>query len=106
MSAGETAHMDCPTCDGEGFVYCPGCQGARSVPAVLLYDGSFPLGFLRDDERVASAGDGSGACVIFREGREPMRVDIGETIVRWTDGSIARRRSVIDARADREGTNG
>ena len=96
MSETETAMMDCDECDGEGFVYCPCCHGARSVPAVLLYAGSFPLAFLRPDERVAASGDGDGACVITRDDGHAMRVQLGETIVRWTDGTIARRRQVVD----------
>lgn len=45
----------------------------------VVYDGTFTLAWLADDEEVCSAGDGSGACIILSP-RGDLRVDIGDVI--------------------------
>jgi len=50
------------------------------------YDGAFPLAWLREDESVSSAGDGSGACLLHGEGHGPIRLDVGDWLVRDSDG--------------------
>lgn len=46
---------------------------------VKSFDGVFDLEWLADDERVESAGDGSGA-VIVRSPRGDVRVEVGDRI--------------------------
>lgn len=62
----------------------------RKKPVVIeatLYDGQFDLEFLRGDERVRSAGDGSGAAeIVTLEG--VMRCDIGDWIIRGVKGEL------------------
>jgi hypothetical protein len=62
----------------------------RKKPVVIeavQYDGTFELDFLRGDERVRSAGDGTGACeIVTLEG--VMRCDVGEWIIRGIKGEL------------------
>lgn len=62
----------------------------RKKPIVIeaiQYDGGFPLDFLGEDERVRSAGDGSGDCeVVTLEG--VMRAHIGDWIIRGVKGEL------------------
>jgi hypothetical protein len=44
-----------------------------------IYDGAYDLSWLRDGEQVASAGDGSGACLVVSEQGE-RRVELGDQI--------------------------
>lgn len=45
-----------------------------------IYDGSFDLAWLRDDETVSSAGDGSGACLVENSRGGSVRIEVGETV--------------------------
>lgn len=58
----------------------------------LHYEGGFDLELLRGtNAKVASAGDGTGACVIYaRDG--DVRVEIGEWVIRGIAGGL----SVLD----------
>jgi hypothetical protein len=62
----------------------------RKKPVVIEaihYDGNFDLEFLSGDERVRSAGDGSGACeVITLEG--VMRCGVGDWLIRGVKGEL------------------
>lgn len=61
----------------------------RKKPIVISafqYHGEFPLEFL-NEERVRSAGDGSGACeIVTLEG--VMRADPGDWIIRGVKGEL------------------
>lgn len=51
------------------------------------YDGTFPLAFLKDNERVRSAGKDSNAIEIL----SPFgvhRVELGQTVIRTRDGHL------------------
>ena len=48
--------------------------------SALRYDGAFPLDVLADDERVRSAGDGTGAAIVSSPLGE-MRVNVGELLI-------------------------
>ena len=63
------------------------------------FDGSFVLEFLREDEQVRSAGDGSGAVVIeTRNGTLKATVQVGDWILRHHDGGVsACKPDVFDA---------
>lgn len=62
----------------------------RKKPVVIdaiQYDGTFELDFLQGDERVRSAGDGTGACeIVTLEG--VMRCDVGDWIIRGVQGEL------------------
>jgi hypothetical protein len=58
------------------------------------YVGEFPLALLSGHEKVCSAGDGSGACVVSTD-RGDLRVDIGDWIIRSDDGRLATLRPVL-----------
>ena len=62
----------------------------RKKPVVIeavRYDGTFPLEFLADDERVRSAGDRSGDMeIVTLEGT--MRAAIGDWIIRGVQGEL------------------
>ena len=49
---------------------------------VVEYDGSFPLCWLWPGEQVGSAGDGTGACIIYRADGSEHRVNKGDLISR------------------------
>jgi hypothetical protein len=56
----------------------------------ILFDGSFPLAFLRDDEQVRSAGDDSGAAVIqTRNGTPKATIHVGDWLLRHHDGGVS-----------------
>jgi len=56
----------------------------------VVFDGSFLLEFLREDEQVRSAGDGSGAVVIeTRNGTTKATVQVGDWILRHHDGGVS-----------------
>jgi hypothetical protein len=46
----------------------------------VRYDGEFELAWLRDGERVMSAGDGTGAAIIVSPDGSERRVNIGDEI--------------------------
>jgi hypothetical protein len=56
----------------------------------LVYEGSFPLAFLRVGEAVRASSDGAGGCEIV-DGRvgSVFRILLGQTVVRKDDGSLA-----------------
>jgi transcriptional regulator with XRE-family HTH domain len=53
----------------------------------MVYNGSFPLEFLTDDEHVAAAGDGSGRCVITSP-TGATRLKPGDWVSRRSDGTL------------------
>ena len=65
-------------------------QKFRKRPVVveaMLYDGDFELGFLGDNDKVRSAGDGTGACeIVTLEG--VMRADLGDYIIHGVKGEF------------------
>jgi hypothetical protein len=69
----------------------PKLSGRFSKKPVIVeamhFDGTFDLQFLNGDERVRSAGDGSGACeIVTLEG--VMRCNIGDWIIRGVKGEL------------------
>lgn len=61
----------------------------------VLYGGSFPLSFLDRDERIRSAGDGSGAAVIVSP-RGSIRVEVGDIVIRGRGGQPLVLRETTD----------
>jgi hypothetical protein len=54
----------------------------------LHYDGTFPLAFLRNGERVrASTGDSGGCYLVYANGNY-TRIEVGDVVERAEDGSI------------------
>lgn len=51
------------------------------------YDGRFDLAFLEDNERVRSAGDGTGAIEVLTP-KQNVRVEVGEWVVRESNGLL------------------
>lgn len=63
----------------------------RKKPVVIeaiQYDGTFPLAFLAGEERVRSAGDGSGACEIVTPAGTVIRCEQTDWIVRDANGGL------------------
>lgn len=62
----------------------------RKKPVVIEavhYDGRFPLEFLKDDEQVRNAADGTGALeIVTLEG--VMRATVGDWIIRGVKGEL------------------
>lgn len=57
----------------------------------IQYDGTFELAFLRGDERVRAAGDGTGACeVMWMGGEHKLRVERSDWIVRDSNGALSK----------------
>lgn len=57
------------------------------VEAIQYDGGGLMLDFFQGDERVESAADGSGACVIYTlEGA--MRCNVGDWIIRGVQGEL------------------
>lgn len=54
----------------------------------MVYDGSFPLSFLLEDEQVRSAGDGTGAVTIESDRWGEIRADVGDRISRTRLGDL------------------
>lgn len=68
-------------------------EAARSAEQdamrVTRFDGTFELGFLKDDEGVRSAGKDSNAIEILdRDGNVIARASVGDLLVRNPDDSI------------------
>ena len=58
-----------------------GSPAARDERIIVVeYDGTFPLVWLWPGERVGSAGDGTGACIIYAPDGGERRVNIGDLI--------------------------
>lgn len=56
----------------------------------LVYEGSFPLAFLRPGEKVSASAEGSGACEIHTLPHGAVfRVRIGDTVIREADGKLS-----------------
>ncbi len=75
-----------------------GTAGAGEGPAVpSVYEGTFPLSWLREEETVQPAGEGSGACYVQQPlgaGARGCRVDLGDTVDRLPEGTIIAYRAV------------
>lgn len=62
----------------------------------MVYDGSFDLSFLRDDETVRSAGDGTGAVIVESRRDGEIRVEVGDRLSRTvTLGDLAVDRAPV-----------
>lgn len=58
----------------------------------FVYDGSFDLSFLRENETVGATGHGDGSCwltqVLGPDHHRGYRIDVGELVARLPDGTV------------------
>jgi hypothetical protein len=59
----------------------------------LLYNGAFPVDFLRRDEAVRLANPEHGSCELMSPRYGAIRIELGEIVERTQSGGISIRRS-------------
>jgi hypothetical protein len=73
-----------------GSADLPVLRVRRCSPVVeaIVYDGSFPLEFLRPDEYVALSGSQPGGAVIVSDGKVLVTVSPGMVLVRESEDTL------------------